>query len=177
LSLDRTPHRQEPFVQVDILPFQSDRFARAQPGSHQRHPQRVQSIIRCGREQRVDLILGQRFHFSLFWLRRCYGIRRIAVNNSRYLAKQFRLLREQHRDDSDELNRIGVLQQIFPDHIPARAMEELNEVRRLEINGNLLIRRLEALRLRHRLNPPEDDEGGSVGEAGVLRIVCSEGLI
>jgi hypothetical protein len=95
----------------------------------------------------------------------------------RYLGKQFRLLREQHRDDGDELNRIGVLQQIFPDHIPARAMEELNEVRRLEINGDLLIRRLEALRLRHRLNPPEDDEGGSVGESGVLRIVCSEALI
>jgi hypothetical protein len=56
-------------------------------------------------------------------------------------------------------------------------MEELNEVRRLEINGDLLIRRLEALRLRHRLNPPEDDEGDSLGKTEVLRIVCSDGLV
>jgi hypothetical protein len=95
----------------------------------------------------------------------------------RYLSKQFRQLREQYRGNDEELKRIGVLQQIFPDHVPTRALEELNEVRRLEIVGDGLIRRLEALRARHRLNPPGEDEGAYDGsEVGVLRIVCSDGL-
>lgn len=95
----------------------------------------------------------------------------------RYLGKQFRVLRQQYNDDADELKRIGVLQQIFLGDLPARAVEVLNEMRRMEIAGDGLVRRLEALRALHRLNPPDEEDGADVQEVGVLRIVCSDGLV
>ena len=52
------------------------------PVVHQRDPERVQSIIRCGRKQGVDLLFGQRLHFPINWSRRCHPVCRIAVNNS-----------------------------------------------------------------------------------------------
>jgi hypothetical protein len=94
----------------------------------------------------------------------------------RYLAKQFRILRQQYKEQDDELKRIGVLQQIFLGDVPARAMEALNEMRRMELGGDSLVRRLEALRAMYRLNPPDEDEA-EVQEVGVLRIVCSDGLV
>jgi hypothetical protein len=95
----------------------------------------------------------------------------------RYLSKQFRLLRQEYKEDNAELKRIGVLQQIFLGDLPARVVETLNETRRMEIAGDALTRRLEALRVRYRLNPPADDDGAEPGEVGVLRIVCSDGLV
>jgi hypothetical protein len=97
---------------------------------------------------------------------------------TRFLVKQFRLLRQTYRDDEDELKRNAVLQQIFPDNASPRAVEALDEIRRLEITGESLPRRLEALRALHRLNPPDEDDGPDEHTpVGVLRIVCSDGLI
>lgn len=94
----------------------------------------------------------------------------------RYLNRQFRLLREQHKGNDEELARVGILQQIFPDRLPPRAIEAVEEMRRLDIGGDHLIHRLEALRRRHRLNPADDDDRAGQ-EIGVLRIVCSDGLL
>jgi hypothetical protein len=94
-----------------------------------------------------------------------------------YLTKQFRILRQKYHHDDAELKQIAVLQQIFPDHASPRAIEALDEIRRLEITDEGLLRRLEALRALHRLNPPDEDDGPEEGEpVGVLRIVCSDGL-
>ena len=87
-------------------------------------------------------------------------------------------MRGEHRDDENEIKRIAVLQQIFPDNASARALEALEEIRRLDITGESLLHRLEALRALHRLNPPDEDDGPDEGEpVGVLRIVCSDGLL
>ena len=43
------------------------------------------------------------------------------------------------------------------------------------LEGDSLIRRLEAPRSTYRLNPPEDD-GTADQEPRVIRIVCSDGL-
>ncbi len=49
-------------------------------------------------------------------------------------------------------------------------------MRRVGLDGDILLRRLEALRDKYRLNPSgEDDSPGTA--VGVLRIVCSEGLV
>ena len=40
----------------------------------------------------------------------------------------------------------------------------------------MLITRLEALRERYRLNPPDDSEQALPYEPQVIRIVCSDGL-
>jgi len=94
----------------------------------------------------------------------------------RYLAQQFRRLRETHRDDADELKRIGTLQDIFMGPLSGYILGEVDEVRHMKLEGLGLIRRLEALRSRHRLNPPsEEEQEPELPEA--VRIVCSEGLV
>ena len=93
----------------------------------------------------------------------------------RYLSRQLALLREQYKDDVTELRRIEVLRQIFLDNLPARVESALQDVRDLQIEGDGLVRRLEALRIAHRLNPPEDGEAEEQ-DPEVIRIVCSDGL-
>jgi len=96
----------------------------------------------------------------------------------RYLSKQLRAAREGWADAPEELRRIGVLQQIFLDHLPANVLAELDEVRRMELTGASLVRRLEALRERHRLNPAEQDASEAAPAATeVVRIICSDGLL
>jgi hypothetical protein len=95
----------------------------------------------------------------------------------RYLNRQFRLLRERQRENEDELRRVGILQQVFADDLPPRVAEAIEEMRRLNLSGESLVRRLEALRALYRLNPPDEEEGGGPKEVGVLRIVCSNGLV
>lgn len=95
----------------------------------------------------------------------------------RYLTKQFNLTREAHKDDPAELQRIGVLQRIFLDHVPANVLAELAEVRKMELEGVGFIRRLEALRLHFKLNPPDPEEDGAESpSAEVIRTICSDGL-
>ncbi len=94
----------------------------------------------------------------------------------RYLSKQLNLLREQYKNDTTELRRIDVLRQIFLDNLPARVEATLRDVRDLQIDGDALVRRLEALRMTHRLNPPQEDDAGEQ-EPEVIRIVCSDGLV
>lgn len=94
----------------------------------------------------------------------------------RYLKRRFRSLREHHKGNDEELRRIGVLERIFPDEAPPKVAEALEEMRRPGIEGDGLIRRLEALRALYRLNPPGNEDGAGPAEVGVLRIVCSEGL-
>ena len=96
----------------------------------------------------------------------------------RYISRQLNIAREQYRNDSDELRRIELLRRIFPDHVTPRVIAALREAMELRVEGAALIRRLEALRARYRLSPPDED-GDSAGseEAKVIRIVCSDGLV
>jgi hypothetical protein len=95
----------------------------------------------------------------------------------RYLSKHLNLAREQAKDDPVELQRVGILQRIFLDHVPRNVLGELAEVRKMQLEGIGLIKRLEALRLHFRLNPPEPDEDGEgAPSTEVIRIVCSDGL-
>ncbi|MBI4256921.1 hypothetical protein HY626_02595 [Candidatus Uhrbacteria bacterium] len=61
---------------------------------------------------------------------------------------------------------------IFLDTLP-----ELRDIRQMGLEGTSLIRRLEALRLRYRLNPSTEDEvQETTMETEAVRIVCSEGI-
>jgi len=96
----------------------------------------------------------------------------------RYLSKQLNLAREAHKDDPAELQRIGVLQRIFLDHIPGNVLAELAEVRKMQLEGLGLARRLEALRQHFKLNPPDpDDTEDQLASAEVIRTICSDGLV
>jgi len=94
----------------------------------------------------------------------------------RYLARELRAACELHRDDDVELRRISILQQIFLDSLPANVVAELDDVRSMALIGDDLLRRLHALRERHRLNPVESDDPAPPSAAEVVRIVCSDGL-
>ncbi len=94
----------------------------------------------------------------------------------RYLARQLKGLREAAGAEPEELKRIDTIQQVFLDHLPANVMAELNEARRMEASGYQLVRRLEAIRERHRLNP-SDASGAPSADVAVMRIVCSDGLV
>ena len=94
----------------------------------------------------------------------------------RYLSKQLSIAREQFKDDKDELLRIAVLRRIFLDHLPTRIAARLRDIRDLQLEGEVLIRRLEALRSTYRLNPPDEDDEGDTSEPQVIRIVCSDEL-
>ena len=93
----------------------------------------------------------------------------------RYLSKQLTLARQQFANDQDELRRIEVLRRIFLDYLPPRVLGPLRDIREFQLEGEALIRRLEALRSTHRLNPP-DDNAPQTQEPQVIRIVCSDGL-
>ena len=96
----------------------------------------------------------------------------------RYLSKYLNLAREEAKDNSEELQRITVLRQIFLGKLPESVLPELRDIRELGFESTSLIRRLEALRLRYRLAPITDDEAGETTmETEIVRIVCSEGLI
>ncbi len=69
-----------------------------------------------------------------------------------------------------------MLQRIFLDHLPNTVLAELEEARRMELTGSSLVRRLEALRERRRLNPSEPSDAGPA-HVEVMRIVCSDGLV
>ncbi len=93
----------------------------------------------------------------------------------RYLSKQLNVIRGHYRDNPTELRRVDTLRLVFLDHLPPRVEAALRDVRDLGLEGDALIRRLEALRARYRLSPPDPEEAAE-REPEVVRIVCSDGL-
>ena len=94
----------------------------------------------------------------------------------RYLSKPLNLLRAQYKDNPTELRRVDTLRLIFLDHLPPRVEAVLRDVRDLGLEGDALIRRLEALRGKYRLSPPDPEEATGQ-EPEIVRVVCSDGLV
>ncbi len=99
---------------------------------------------------------------------------RVDSSNRRYVSRQLNIARERLEDA--EKPRVEVLRRIFLASVSPQVESALTEIRNTRIEGHGLIRRLEALRERHRLNPPEDSERDSPREPRIIRIVCSDGL-
>lgn len=95
----------------------------------------------------------------------------------RYVNRSLRLAREEVSDDTDTLQRISALQQIFAGYLPSGVLAELAEIPRMQMTGTALVRRLDALRVRHRLTVPDpDEEDGSPAATEIVRIICSNGF-
>ena len=95
--------------------------------------------------------------------------------NRRYLSRQLSLAREEVGSGSLESRHIETLRRIFRGSVSASVESQLTEIRNLRLTGPALITRLNALRQRYRLNPPED-EGQIPPSPQVIRIVCSDGI-
>jgi len=94
----------------------------------------------------------------------------------RYLTRHLKAAHSAAEDDPEEVKRIGVLQQIFLDHLPTAVVVDLNDLIRMELTGPALVRRLEGIRTRHRLNPP-DTSAVPTTNGEVMRILCSDGML
>ncbi len=94
----------------------------------------------------------------------------------RYVSRRLNQARADLATSPDLAKRIDTLRRIFLAELPSGAENGLEEIRRLGLQGTILITRLEALRERFRLNPPDDSAASKSPEPQIIRIVCSDGL-
>ncbi len=94
----------------------------------------------------------------------------------RYVSRRLNQARADLATSPDLAKRIDTLRRIFLAELPSGAENGLEEIRRLGLQGTILITRLEALRERFRLNPPDDSATSKSPEPQIIRIVCSDGL-
>ena len=95
--------------------------------------------------------------------------------NRRYIGRQLNLAQEEVEPGSQESRNIEALRLILRGGVSATVENHLTEIRNLQLTGPALLTRLNALRQRYRLNPPEDT-GQMPAAPQVIRIVCSDGL-
>ncbi len=103
--------------------------------------------------------------------------RRRDTKARRYLSRQLSLALRDAGDDAAETQRIEALRRIFLGDVSQQVEGALAEIRNLRLEGQPLRTRLEALRERHRLSSPDDEEVAPGQEPQVIRIVCSDGLV
>ena len=103
--------------------------------------------------------------------------RRVDSRNRRFLSRQLGIVRSEVLENSAELQRVETLRRIFLGDLSPQVENALTEIRNMRLEGQVLLRRLEALRVRYRLNPPDDSDQTQTSEPQVVRIVCSDGLV
>ena len=103
--------------------------------------------------------------------------KRADSRNRRFLSKQLGIVRNQVLESNSEVQRVETLRSIFMGDLSPQVENALADIRNMRLDGQALLRRLEALRLRYRLNPPDDSERPQPLDPQVIRIVCSDGLV
>lgn len=102
---------------------------------------------------------------------------RIDTRNRRYVSQQLNRARDSIAGSASSNRRINDLRAIFLNEVSDPVDRALTEIRNLKLEGETLVRRLEALRERFRLNPPRESEVDVAQQPEVVRIVCSDGLV
>ena len=101
--------------------------------------------------------------------------RRPDSRNRRYISKHLNIVR--NLSEPSEHAAIDTLRRIFLGDLSPQIESALTDVRNMRLEGQPLVRRLEALRERYRLNPVEAAGRRQSNETQVVRIVCSDGLV
>ena len=102
---------------------------------------------------------------------------RVDSRNRRYLSRELNIVRNARSTDIDFVKRVNVVRSIFLNDVSPPVDQALTEIRNLKLDREILVRRLEALRERYRLNPRETSDPVRRREPTVVRIVCSDGMI
>ena len=102
---------------------------------------------------------------------------RIDTRNRRYISRELNIARDSVVGNASFNRRISDLRAIFLNDVSDPVDRALTEIRNLKLVGETLVRRLEALRERFRLNPPRESELTGLPTPEVVRIVCSDGLV
>ena len=95
----------------------------------------------------------------------------------RYISRQLSIAAREAGENAADVRQVDVLRRIFTGGVPAQVESALSEIRDLRLEGPAFRTRLEALRERYRLNPPDDSDGPRQPEPQVVRVVCSDGLV
>ena len=95
----------------------------------------------------------------------------------RYVSRQLSVAAREASGNPSDARQAEVLRRIFTGDLPAQVESALSEIRELGLEGPAFRTRLEALRERYRLSPPDDSDGPRLPEPQVVRIVCSDGLV
>ena len=95
----------------------------------------------------------------------------------RYVSRQLGIATREAGEDAGLLRRIETLRQIFLGEVSPQVESALSEIRNMGLAGSALVNRLEALRERYRLNPPDAADQPRPVEPQVIRIVCSDGIV
>ncbi len=103
--------------------------------------------------------------------------RRVDSRNRRFISKQLGIIRSESRENTAVVQQIEALRSIFLGDLSPQVENALTEIRNMRLDGQVLLRRLDALRFRYRLNPPDDSDVSQHSEPQVIRIVCSDGLV
>ena len=115
--------------------------------------------------------------FSSDFQRRLGRARRTRDTRSRrYISRHLGIVMREAGEDTSLVSRIDVLRQIFLSDVSPQVESALGEIRNMRLEGPALVTRLEALRERYRLNPPDEADVAQSVEPQVIRIVCSDGL-
>ena len=116
--------------------------------------------------------------FSMDFQRRLGRARRPRDTRARrYVSRHLAIAMREAHEEAGLLSRIGVLRQIFLGEVSPQVESALGEIRNLRLEGSVLLTRLEGLRERYRLNPPDDTDRSQTLEPQVIRIVCSDGIV
>ena len=104
--------------------------------------------------------------------------RRVDSRNRRFISKQLGIIRSESRGEQRRgtANR-DTAKPFFWGDLSTQVENALADIRNMRLDSQVLLRRLEALRFRYRLNPPDDYEMAQPTEPQVVRIVCSDGLV
>ena len=102
---------------------------------------------------------------------------RVDSRNRRYVSRELNIARDARSSDTAFVRRVNVVRHIFLNEVSPAVDEALTEIRNLKLEGEVLVRRLEALRERYRLNPPDGSDPRGTQGPQVVRIVCSDGLV
>ena len=102
---------------------------------------------------------------------------RIDTRNRRYISRQLNIARDSVAGNASFNRRIDDLRAIFLKDVSDPVDRALTEIRNLKLEGETLVRRLEALRERFRLNPPRETDSDAPQTPEVVRIVCSDSLV
>ena len=95
----------------------------------------------------------------------------------RYVSRHLSMAMREAGEHGGEMSRIEDLRRIFLGDVSPSVESALGEIRNLSLEGSVLLTRLEALRERYRLNPPDDSDRPQPPDPQVVRIVCSDGLV
>ena len=95
----------------------------------------------------------------------------------RYVSRHLSVAMREAGENRVDVDRIEVLRRIFLGDVSSQVESALGEIRNLRLEGSVLLNRLDALRERYRLNPPDDSGRAQPHEPQVIRIVCSDGLV